>query len=61
MEQLLNILYATMSIEKYPIIHMGAFTENTFYSAAVWFNETYGKFGMASEILHMNQTDKICG
>lgn len=50
-----------MSIEKYPIIHMGALTENTFYMAVVWFSETYGKFGMASDKLYMNQTDKICG
>lgn len=49
-----------MSIEKYPIIHMGALTEYTFYMAAVQFSETYGKFGMANDKLYVNQTDKIC-
>lgn len=40
---------------------MGALTENTFYMAVVWFSEAYGKFGMASDKLYANQTDKICG
>lgn len=39
---------------------MGALTENTFYMAAVRFSETYGKFGMANDKLHVNQTNKIC-
>lgn len=30
---------------------MGALTENTFYMPAVWFSETYGKFGMANDKL----------
>lgn len=38
-----------MSTEQYQIIHIGPLVENTFYMATVWFSETYGKLGMASE------------